>query len=228
MASVIIDLVIHHADAALGAWFGGLDPKGGVTFTSPDAGSSPKTPTMFLLLAAIREQTSKRNTETRDVRDDAGRVVARQRATRYFELDYTCNVAGPHPDAHELLGRVLQLIVDHDVIPTEHLPVDLVELDEPVEISLVAPAASIGTGSASITIRLVVPVRPTVEREIAPPAEELHLDVGPAPGRAASSSAPGTEHTPATDPVEERRWTTVRRRERITPGSTFDDEMATS
>lgn len=224
----IIDGVIHHADAALADWFGELDPKGAVTFDPPDTDSSKRSTTMSLLLAAVREQTSKRNTETSDVRDGDGRVIARQRATRYFELDYACTVTGPHPAAHELLGRVLQLMVDHEVVPIEHLPDELAELDEPVEIGLVAPGAAVGASAASLMLRLVVPVRPTAEREIAPPAVELHLDVAPAPGRTAATTDEAATVSTTPDLLEERRWTTVRRRERITPGSTFDDEATAS
>lgn len=222
-----IDGVIHHADAALEAWFGDLDGKAEVTFDAPDATSSGtgRSTTTSMSLAAVREQTSKRNTETRDVRDVEGRVIERQRATRYFELDYVCRVTGPHPQAHEQLGRVLQLMVDHDVIPSEHLPAELAELDEPVEVSVVAPGASLGAGNAALTIRVIVPIRPTAEREIAEPAVELHLDMAPAPGRTASA-APGSPTTPPRDPsaepVPDRQWTTVRRRERITPGATDD------
>lgn len=229
---MIIDDVIHHADAALAAWFGGLDGTADITFEPPASTTTTgKQTTMTLLLAAVREQSSKRNTETQDLRDDEGRVVARQKATRYFELDYVCSVTGPHPDAHEQLGRVLQLMVDHDVVPTEHLPAVLVELAEPVEVSVVAPAMS-GATAASLMIRLVMPVRPTPAIEIAPPAVEFHLDVGPAPGRNEASMADtdAAADRPAApgEPVPERRWTTVRRRERITPGSTNDGDAVAS
>jgi hypothetical protein len=226
--SGIIDGVIHHADAALEAWLGGLDGKVEVTFEpSDDAPSTSRRSTsMSMLLAAVREQTTKRNTETRDVRDDEGRVIERQRATRYFELDYVCRVTGPHPDAHEQLGRVLQLMVDHDVVPAEHLPAELADLDEPVEVCVVAPSTPIGSSGAALTIRVIVPVRPTPVREIAEPAVELHLDMAPAPGRtAASPTAPRNDS--ATEPVPDRQWTTVRRRERITPVAD-DDEAAAS
>jgi len=220
--------VIHHADAALEAWFGSLDGKVGVTFEPPDVAppGSQRTTTMSMVLTAVREQMSKRNTETRDVRDDDGRVVERQRATRYFELDYVCRVTGPHPDAHEQLGRVLQLMVDHDVVPTGHLPAELADLDEPVEVSVVAPAAPVGVGAAALTIRLIVPVRPTAEREIAEPAVELHLDMAPAPGRTAASPTGAAEVDDVSGPVPERRWTTVRRRERITPGTRNEEATA--
>jgi hypothetical protein len=221
--SAIIDGVIHHADAALASWFGELDEPVDVTFelSNVTPGDGGRSTTMSLLLAAVREQASKRNTESRDVRDDDGRVVARQPATRYFELDYVCSVTGPHPDAHRQLGRVLQLMVDHDVVPLEHLPPELADLDEPVEVAVVAPTASLGTTAASLTIRLVVPVRPTPEREISRPAIELHLDMAPAPGRTEAATSDTARDGPV-EPVPERRWTTVRRRERITPGTSGD------
>lgn len=210
-----IDRVIHHADAALEAWFGELGVD--LSFDPPesDAGRS-RSATMSLVLSGIREQVAKRNTESRDLRDDDGRVVGRQRAIRFFELDYTCSVAGPHPTAHEVLGQVLQLLVDNDTIPVSHLPSELTDIGEPVEVSVIAPTAATLTRAAALTVRVIVPVQPTAEREIAPPAVELHLEMLPAPGRTAPSEPASTGTTE--EPMPERQWTTVRRRERITPG----------
>lgn len=213
--------MIHHADAALEAWFDASLPKVSVTFDEPDADNRSRSPRLHLQLSGVREQTAKRNTEENDIRDEAGRVVARQRAIRFFDVDYRCSVSGPHPAAHEVLGALLQLVVDHEVVPVEHLPEPLREIGEPVELTLAAPPSP----SASLVLRLGVPVQPTPEREIAPPAVELHLDMLPAPGRTApAADAAEDEAAPraASDVLDERRWTTVRRRERITPGSTAD------
>ncbi len=217
--------VIHHADEALRSWFDELPVDGSVevSFDPPgdEPGKQPKRTTISLVLSAVREQTDKRDTEHRDLRDGDGRVVARQRSIRWFELDYLCTVAGPQPRAHEVLGSVVQLLVDHDAVPAGHLPEPLATVGEPVEVSLVAgTAAGRGVG-AGLTVRIVVPVQPTAEREIAAPAVELRLEMVPAPGRTAKSteSDPPTDTDQGVDPIADRKWTTVRRRERIAPGS---------
>lgn len=210
--------MIEHADAALEAWLSTLDPPVEVAFERPaDEGArSAKRPVLSLVLTNVREQADKRDNQVTDLRSSEGRVVGRQAATRFFELDYLCSVSGPPRDAHRALGDVLQLLVDHDVVPVEHVPDELSALGYPIDVQLVSPAASV----AALSLRLVLPVQPTPDRQIGPPATSLHLDVGPPPepkvrGAALVPVAP----PPTTDvvgPVPERKWTTVRRRELIT------------
>lgn len=203
--------MIELADAALEAWLATLDPPVEVTFERPDPAPRTATrqsasPVLALALAAIREQTDKRDNRVTDVRE-GDRVVERRRATRYFELDYQCTVAGPARDAHRALGDLLQLVVDHDVVPVEHLPPELASIGVPIDVSLVAAPA----GAAALVLRVVVPVEPAPQREVAPPATSLHLDMTPPP-----AAAPARELVSGSVvPMEERRWTTVRRRELI-------------
>lgn len=203
--------MIELADAALEAWMATLDPPVDVTFERLDAGApTGKRPVLSLVLVALREQTDKRDNRVTDVRDGE-RVVARRRATRFFEIDYLCAVGGPARDAHRALGDVVQLVVDCDVIPARHVPDELAELGHPIGVELVASAA----GQAALTLRVVLPVEPTPEHEIAPPATSLHLDMMPPPG---DGGGGGTRQVVTAEvvPMEERRWTTVRRRELIT------------
>jgi len=213
--------MIEHADASLEAWLSTLDPPVDVSFErltdDSTAGSrGTKRPVVSLVLTNVREQIDKRDNQVTDLRTDEGRVVGRQAATRFFELDYLCTAGGPARDAHRALGDVLQLLVDHDVVPSEHVPEDLLALGYPIEATLVGSSSSL----AALTVRVVLPVQPAPEIEIGPPATSLHLDMAPPP----KPRRPGTTTAivpaaPAAEapvgPVPERKWTTVRRRELI-------------
>jgi hypothetical protein len=217
--------MIEHADAALAAWFATLDPPVDVSFERADAGAGPgaslapgestgkrggssSRPTVYLSLSNVREQHDKRDNQIDDIRSE-GRVIGRQRATRFFELDYSCTVGGPAGDAHRALGAVLQLLVDHDVVPAAHVPEPLGELGYPIDIHLVASPLP----AAALMVRLTLPVQPTPSTNVGPPTRSLHLDMAPPPHGAGGMLEPASD--PDLPPVGERRWTTVRRRELI-------------
>lgn len=203
--------VIELADAALEAWLATLDPPVEVSFERCEPAPGER-PVLVLALGAIREQTDKRDNRVTDVREGE-RVVERRRATRFFELDYHCTVSGPAREAHRALGDVVQLVVDHDVVPAGHVPAELAAIGVPLDVQLVAAPA----GTAAVVLRVVVPVEPAPQREIAPPATSLHLDMTPPPARGpAREPVTGSDVTVIPEvPIEERRWTTVRRRELI-------------
>ena len=208
--------MIEHADAALEAWLSTLEPAVDVTFERPDdAGArQSKRPVLSLVLTSVREQLDKRDNQVIDLRSEDGRVVGRQSATRFFELDYLCTVAGPPRDAHRALGDVLQLLVDHDVVPVEHVPDELSELGYPIDVHIVSPPGTV----AALSLRVVLPVQPTPNRQIGPPATSLHLDMGPPPEPKSRGAALVPVAAAAPDvvgPVPERKWTTVRRRELV-------------
>jgi hypothetical protein len=209
--------MIEHADAALEAWLSTLDPPIDITFerAGDEASSSSRAtrrPVLSLVLTSVREQLNKRDTEIADLRSDDGRVIGRQASTRFFELDYLCTVGGPARDSHRALGDLLQLLVDHDIIPVEHVPQELAALGYPIDAMVVSPPTSI----AALTLRVVLPVQPTPSRDIGPPATSLHLDMSPppVPKQWGTQKALTTGETPV-GPVPEKKWTTVRRRELI-------------
>lgn len=208
-------IVIEHADAALAAWLATLAPAVDVSFEAPS--DRPATPVATLSIRSIRERAKQRDNQVNDIRDTDGRVVERQRAARFFDVDYLCTVAGEPLGAHRALGSIIQLLVDHDQIPAEFVPSELTELGYPIDVHLAAGGPAVG---AAIVIQVVVPVRPTPDRLIAPPAEELHLDMAPPPRPrhpAVASPAAGQVAAPV-DAVAElaaKRWTRVRRRELI-------------
>jgi hypothetical protein len=215
--------MIEHADAALESWLSTLDPPIEIVFGRPTAtsGVDPEgesaAPVLTLVLTSVNEQSSKRDNQIDDVRSSDGRVVARQRSTRFFELDYVCSFQGPARDAHRALGDVVQLLVDHDVVPSTHVPDELAELGYPLDVRMVAPSSPV----AAITMRLVLPVQPTADRDIGPPTTSLHLDMSPPPGERAPDAADADqggvqdESDGAATVVGERKWTMVRRRELI-------------
>lgn len=211
--------MIEHADAALEAWLSTLDPPVDVSFErlSDDPGGgarAAKRPVLSLVLTSVREQTDKRDNQVTDVRSDEGRVVGRQAATRFFELDYQCTAGGPVREAHRALGDVLQLFVENDVVPVEHVPAELQALGYPIDTTLVGSAGPI----AAITVRVVLPVRPAPDVHIGPPVTSLDLDMAPPPETPARGATPAVAAGASTDlvgPMPERKWTTVRRRELV-------------
>ena len=208
--------MIEHADAALEAWLSTLDPPIDITFERAGddgaASRAAKRPVLSLVLTSVREQVNKRDTEIADLRSDDGRVVGRQASTRFFELDYLCTVAGPARDSHRALGDLLQLLVDHNIVPVEHVPEELAALGYPIDALLVSPPTSM----AALTLRVVLPVQPTPDRDIGPPATSLHLDMAPppVPKQFGTPKALLSGEVPV-GPVPEKKWTTVRRRELI-------------
>lgn len=214
--------MIEHADAALAAWLATLDPRVDVAFEAADGAG--KHPVATLLIRSIRERTKQRDNEVRDVRDTEGRVLERQRSTRFFDVDYVCSVAGEPVRAHRALGSIIQLLVDHERIPAEFVPAALAELGHPIDVHLTAGGPAVG---AAVVIQVVVPVRPTADRAIAPPAEELQLDLMPPPRpRQTAVATPLSGHV--ADPLDAvaelaaKRWTRVRRRELIVEPDRLD------
>ena len=215
--------MIEHADAALEAWLTTLDPPVDVSFErlTDDAGSgarAAKRPILSLVLTSVREQLDKRDNQVTDVRSGEGRVVGRQAATRFFELDYQCTAGGPVREAHRALGDVLQLFVEHDVVPAEHVPDELRELGYPIDTTLVSSTSPI----AALTLRVVLPVTPAPKVDLGPPVTSLHMDMAPPPvvrrpgaPPAIATPAPAAASTEDAGPLPEKKWTTVRRRELI-------------
>lgn len=215
--SATIVQMIELVDEALVGWLATIDPSPEVEFerrlpTGDD--TSPSGVRVVLVLGRVAEQVTKRDNRIEDVRGSDGAVRARQRPTRYFELDYWCAITGPAADAHRTLGAIVQRLVDHEFIPREHLPGPLAELDLSLDVQLVVPS----NAAAALAIRVVLPVRPSPDLEISAPATVLHLDVSPPPGAdpATTPDAGGEEPAPTGPEVlRERTWTTVRRRELI-------------
>lgn len=214
--------MIELVDVALAGWLSTIDPAPEVSFERrlPTGDDDRSEVRVVLVLGRVAEQVAKRDNRVDDVRGDDGAVLARQRPTRYFELDYWCAVTGAASDAHQALGALVQRLVDHDVVPPEFLPAPLADLGMPIDVELVTPA----NAAAALAIRVVMPVRPAPDLEVSAPATILHLDMSPPPGSTESRTAVDAHgRRPEAVPIEERRWTTVRRRELMGRQATDED-----
>ena len=189
--------MIEHADAALEAWLSTLDPPVDVTLRAPHRRRRQRSRVRRSgrccrsCSPACASRLNKRDNQITDLRSDDGRVVGRQAATRFFELDYLCTVGGPARDAHRALGDLLQLLVDHDVVPSSTCPRSCGALGYPIDAMLVSsdqPASRRSRcGSCSRCSR-----HPSVD--IGPPVTSLHLDMAPPPEPASRAARPALRH----------------------------------
>jgi hypothetical protein len=218
--------VIDEIDRALEAWLKSVLKPTQVEITfrvSPDQ-QSQRRPLVSVALYDIVEEESARSNHVEDIRDDTGRVVARQSAPRRFVLSYQISVVvADAAIEHQLLGRLLKGGVDTDSLPVDELPEDLRAAGLSVPLQIAKPRAvdahtpeSIRVGDpgwrTTLDLTLVVPVLPAPVTEIAPPAEILDLGVSRegGNGKSRAASAPDENHSA---PLENRKWTSVRRRE---------------
>lgn len=224
--STNVGWMIDQTDEAVERWLAAMLGVQHVEFVT--GGEEPAAPAagdqrIEVTLVGVAERSERRDTDVSDVRDDDGRVTARQRSLRFFDVDYRVSVTGEARAAHAMLGRLLQALVDVDTIEPDYLPDALRALDVPIELTLAPDSASTQRGSSArsgvgLELRVLLPVRPSADDEIAPPATSLHLDVSPPPERDRTGAPRGDDDT-TTRFVGERSWTTVRRREAISPRS---------
>jgi hypothetical protein len=231
-------VVIEQIDGALEAWVrSALAPNAlDVSFGVTGPAANLKAALVSIVLYDIVEDESARRADLEDVRDDDGRVVARQGAPRRFEISYLLAiVAADTVIEHSLIGALLAAGVNTDCLPKELVPQDLVDrgLSVPLHLAKARPAERDSGGVlASLVDALVaaqgwrpvlelsvnVPVLPAPITDIERPAEILDLGAssdptgGSRPG-SRGSGATGTASGSRADPLREKRWTSVRRRE---------------
>ncbi|MEO8696101.1 MAG: Pvc16 family protein [Acidimicrobiales bacterium] len=218
--------MIDEIDRALEAWLKSvLKPtQVDITFRAPPEQPNQRRPLVAAALYDIVEEESTRSNYVEDIRDDHGRVVARQGAPRRFVLSYQLSVVvADAAIEHQLLGRILKGGVDTDSLPGDDLPDDLraAGLTVPLQVAKTRPAGAtipetmrVGEPGwrTTIDLTLVVPVLPDPITEIAPPAEILDLGVSREGGKGKPPSA-ATPDEARKVPLEDRKWTSVRRRE---------------
>jgi hypothetical protein len=215
--------VIDEIDGALLSWLTSVVAPAqiDVSFRVPAEQANQKRPMVCAALYDIVEEESVRSNHIEDIRNEAGRVVARQGAPRRFVLSYQLSVVTADATTeHQLLGRILRGGVDREFLPNDALPRDLQEagLSVPLEVAKARRAGApegmrIGDEGWRTTLELTlrVPVLPEPFTEIAPPAEKLDLGVSRDGGNGANAAAPVDD--PNRVPLENRKWTSVRRRE---------------
>ena len=222
-------LVIEEIDSALAAWLTAvLKPTNvEITFRAPQEPPNQRKPLVCAALYDIVEEESARTNHVEDIRNDKGRVIARQGSARRFVLSYQLSVMVADPAVeHQLLGRILKGSVNDDSLPNDSLPEELQShgFSVPLEVAKPRISATHELGAArrgdatwrtTLDLTLRVPVLPDPVTEIAPPAEVLDLGVSREPTNGAATGVTSTgDRLP---PLEDRKWTSVRRRE---PGPT--------
>ena len=218
--------MIDEIDGALRSWLTSVvaPAQVDVSFRVPAEQTNQKRPMVCAALYDIAEEESSRSNHIEDIRNDAGRVVARQGAPRRFVLSYQLSVVAADATVeHQLLGRIVRAGVNHEFLPSDALPDDIraAGLSVPLEIAKPRPAGApegmrIGDEGWRTTLELTlrVPVLPEPITEIAPPAETLDLGVSREGGNGSTDAAPATAiDDPNRVPLENRKWTAVRRRE---------------
>jgi hypothetical protein len=161
-----------------------------VRFGLPEPGAEPG---LYLFLADVREDEGSGGLDWEDVRDVAGRVVARRPPIRRFDLKYLITPESPDPDTLTVLLDAVLIAVD----PGRRLDPELLGIDlagKPVVLRLsdggaayshlgLAPRTVLGlTVNAPLVLPLVT--------EISPAPDQLNLGVAkggprPAPERPA-------------------------------------------
>jgi len=219
--------VIDQMDEAVERWLSAMLDVEHIEFVTGNeeatSAQSARKQRIEVALLAVAERSERRDIDVSDVRDDDGRVMARQRSLRFFDVDYRVSVTGQARAAHVTLGRLLRALVDVDTIAAEYLPESLGAIDVPIEVGLMpssspAQQCHANLGGVGLDLRVLLPVRPSADSEIAPPATALHLDMSPPPDFDGAGS-PHADDDATRRFVSERSWTTVRRRESISPRS---------
>jgi hypothetical protein len=199
-----------------------------VTFDTPtdDWAKAQKRPALSCFLHRVVEDIGRRNSDWADERGPDGRVGARQPPVRHYQLHYQVSAwAKSVEEEHRLLGQVMEACLIGETIAPEHLAGVLEGEEQPLLVRLGVPMQDPGPQAhdvwsslgmplrASIDLTLVAPLRPALDVDIAPPAEELTMDIG--------WIGPGSRRAQSGDAglLTEKRWTAFRIREK----SSLDD-----
>ncbi|MGZ4806699.1 MAG: DUF4255 domain-containing protein [Ilumatobacteraceae bacterium] len=215
--------MIADADRSLANFLASmLDAGTSVTFETPteEWAKAVKRPVVSCFLHRVVEDIGRRAADWADERGADGRVGARQPPVRHYQLHYQVSAWAKSVDEeHRLLGQVMESCLTGEVIADEYLSGVLEGEEQPLLIRLGVPVPDPGPQPhdvwsslgmplrASLDLTLVAPLRPALNTEIAPPAEELTLGmewIGPGGRRPVTSDGLLTE----------RRWTAFRIREK--------------
>lgn len=195
-----------------------------VTFETPthEWAKSVKRPVVSCFLHRVVEDVGRRSGDWSDERNADGRVAGRQPPVRFYQLHYQISAwANTVEEEHQLLGAVMAACLAGETIGSEHV-VGVLEGDaQPLLVRLGLPISDPGPQAhdiwsslgvplrASLELMLVAPLRPALNTDIAPPAEELSMVVeklGSGLGRGFGSIS--------ANPIADRRWTAFRVREK--------------
>jgi hypothetical protein len=207
---------------------------------TPEWSAALKGATIDLFLYDITEDTERRSSDWEDRRDDNGRMIGRQPPVRYYRLSYLVSAWGKSTeDEHALLSGVMRACLIGEVLPPQFCRGSLTEEDSRVLVRLCLPCSdpparthdlwsSVGQPArASLELAIVAPLRPALVTDLAPPAEEISLNMNTDPKQASpeeetttkkaptkKASGSSASSAPGTVAPTEKRWTTFRIRER--------------
>ncbi len=221
--------VLHDADRSLASWLGQVLPPGtGLRFDAPTARwvtDPPERLFVDLFLLGVRQDPRGRESGWADLRDEGGRVVGRQPPPQYFRLNYLVTAWASGQDRaasasdrtlaeHELLGLVLSATAYQSVLPGDCLAGPLAETGLTVALDCApqepgsAGTSWVGLGiapRACLELVLILPARPPVLPDIAPPAREVALNAAQRPGSARPAPSAGPQVS-VPSPHRPRRW----------------------
>jgi hypothetical protein len=205
---------------------------------SPEWSDALSQPCCNLFLHDLVEEATGRGADWVDVRDERGRVTVRQPPLRTFRLSYVVSVRLPAQGSgaedrreHALLGKVLQVFVEADPIPSAVLRGALVEEAGLVSLSVAEPYekrmrpyelwSSLGVPTrASFDLVVNAPLRTSVTVEAAAAVESISLSTTQErPTHQRHGVAPSGALPPAGSPATgsaigcDKRWTSFRIRE---------------
>lgn len=169
------------------------------------ADGPPDPPLVDAFLYDIREDEEGRPVGWAPIRDGDGRTIARQQAPRRYVLYYLVTAwtagheapsaeagdlparGGPAPAEHEMLGALLSACAGLDTLPAECLRGSLAEAGLPMLLRCAPAGRDTDPGRwwagfglpprVFLDLRLVVPVVPVPDRDVASPTREIALDV---------------------------------------------------
>ena len=205
-----------------------LDSGTSVTFETPsdEWAKAVKRPAVSCFLHRVVEDIARRNADWADERNADGRVGGRQPPVRHYQLHYQVSAwAKSIDEEHRLLGRVMEACLAGEIVAAEHLAGVFDGEQQPLLVRLGVPLTDPGPQAhdvwsslgvpirASLELMLVAPLRPSLFTDIAPPAEELTMEMERI-GRGGRQVNTGESEL-----LAEKRWTAFRIREK----SSLDD-----
>ncbi|HEX6353550.1 Pvc16 family protein [Actinophytocola sp.] len=156
-----------------------------------------------LFLYGMHDDRGGRESGFADQRDERGAVVSRREPSRRCSLSYLVTARAPKiNEEHLLLDVALRTMLFTDSLPADCMPDALAATDAPVFIRIAntdpgALWSNLGMPArAAFAISVSAPFLPEPDTDIAPPAEQLHLDASQKKRPPAGALAP----------AQPRRW----------------------
>jgi hypothetical protein len=205
--------VIADVDASLKKLLSGAieDEKAVISFDAPteEWANKLKAPVVNLFLYDIQEDLDGRKADWDDIRDERGRVIARQPPPRRYRLTYFVSAwASTAEEQHHLLSEILRTVPQREIVPYECLHGTLAEQEMPVVLQVGVPGQGAGASApqmwdalgipprAAVELVVIAPLKPAADTDIAPAADTMSLGI--------SRERGGPRMRPPTGTLEER------------------------